>query len=122
MIKRRTITLTLFTTGILLFLTGFLLAISVGAAGEGIPALQPSPRPPWDATMTPAVQPTTPPTPTSPPPSPTPTPTPTPIILPLTGGATYQSAWLLGLGAGFVLLGLSLTAFGKSQHQADRQP
>ncbi|MBU0705066.1 MAG: hypothetical protein KKC18_14505 [Chloroflexi bacterium] len=111
MIKTGTITLILFTTGVILFLVGFLV-MPVGAARVDVPALQPSPRPPWIITPTPT--PTSPP-PTLPPlPTPTPTPIPIPILLPLSGG-TFSGGWLLGLGAGFVLLGLTFVALKRGR-------
>jgi hypothetical protein len=110
---------TLLIVGFLLFLAG-LLAEPTGAVESEAPALQPSPRPTTSlptlrpTSVLPTVGPTTEP-PTAEPPSsgpegPTPRPasptsTPNPALLPGAGGAP-GGAWLLGLGGGFVLVGV----------------
>lgn len=90
-----------------LFLLGGLMAVPVGAGGRSVPPLQPSPRPPWNATMTPTPGPG--PTSAPPPPPPTPTPTPLPILLPVSGGGA-AAGWFLALGGLCLLGGLALAA------------
>ncbi|HEC35604.1 MAG TPA: hypothetical protein ENI39_03620 [Anaerolineae bacterium] len=94
-----------------LFLLNSLITVPAGVTAQGGSTAQPSPRPPWYATMTPTPGPT----PAEPPPHPTPTATatPVPVLLPVSGNG-FQGGWLAGLGAGFVLLGLALAALGRA--------
>jgi len=111
--RTRVLALLLCAAGVMLLLAG-VMALPVGAAGQAAPPLQPSPRPPWNTTMTPTPSPVLTPTPTSAPPptaTPTPTPTPVPVLLPISGGRP-AAGWLLGLGIVLLAGGLALGARG----------
>lgn len=106
--------------GLSLLLAG-LMASPVQAMRVGAPAAQPSPRPPWYATMTPtpggAAEP-----PSAPPlASLSPTPTVVPVLLPASGGQPL-AGWLTGLGAGCLLLGLAIAALGVRRGRSGQAP
>jgi hypothetical protein len=96
--------------GLLLLLLG-LLATPADAAGQYTPALQPSPRPPWYTTLTPQAANATPVSASSVgPPASASVSAPAPV-LPSTGNS-WHHRWLLGLGLGCCVVGLTFTVLG----------
>lgn len=99
-----------------MFLMAYLAMTPVGAMELGAPALQPSPRPPWNATMTAPAGPT--PALTLSSPTPVLTPTPIPVLLPPSGVA-LPGQWLLVVGIILLLLGALLTVLGRIARPAN---
>jgi hypothetical protein len=115
--RTRTLGAVCLGVGTMLFLTA-LVTMPADAAEGNLPILQPSPRPPWFATLTPAATPSPEAASGPPPVSAEATPTPTPALIPHTGGSP-RGGWLLEVGISLIVLGLALTGLAESKAQTD---
>lgn len=113
MYKLKTLSRVISAVGLVTLLAAFM-TTPIRADDAAAPQLEPSPRPPWYATLTPEPEPTSTPAP-PPPPTPTPAPTSTPEVslLPLTGDSASRSGRLVGLGLGLLLTGLAFAVVGQ---------